>query len=126
VLIDRYTYESVSSSLMPQEADLPQGSAGDGQGAATGALHEKVAAEPNNALHHFQIGQIHLELNEPVEACIISSAACRSIERVKFKVATPSAEDRDNEKIDIKGRRQRIEAYRSSASRIPSRTARRF
>src|SRR5437870_5668443 len=78
------------------------------------ALHEKVAAEPGNALHHFQIGQIHLELNEPVEAFQYFERSLHlDPNEMKYKLAYAEAglKLRESEKIDIKGRRQRIEAY---------------
>src|SRR5213594_2354412 len=70
VLIDRYTYESVNLFIdARKKRDLPAKEVLEtDKERQLEALHEKVTEEPNNALHHFQIGQIHLELNEPVEA----------------------------------------------------------
>jgi HD-GYP domain-containing protein (c-di-GMP phosphodiesterase class II) len=116
VLIDRYTYESVSLFINARKKrDLPAKEMLEtDKERQLELLHEKVMAEPNNALYHFQIGQIHLELNEPVEALqYIERALQLDPNEMKFKVAYAEAglKIRESEKIDIKGRRQRIEAY---------------
>jgi HD-GYP domain-containing protein (c-di-GMP phosphodiesterase class II) len=116
VLIDRFTYESVSLFIdARKKRDLPAK-----EGLETNkerqleALHEEVMSEPNNASHHFLIGQIHLELNEPVEALQYFERALQlDPNEMKFKLAYAEAglKLRASEKINIKGRRQRIEAY---------------
>jgi HD-GYP domain-containing protein (c-di-GMP phosphodiesterase class II) len=116
VLIDRYTYESVNLFIdARKKRDLPAKEVLEtDKERQLEALHEKVAAEPNNALHHFQIGQIHLELNEPVEALQYFERALQlDPNEMKFKLAYAEAglKLRASEKINIKGRRQRIEAY---------------
>ena len=116
VLIDRYTYETVSLFIdARKKRDLPAKEVlGTDKERRLEALHEKVAAEPNNAVHHFQIGQIHLGLNEPVEALQYFERALHlDPNEMKFKLAYAEAglKIRESEKIDIRGRRQRIEAY---------------
>jgi len=116
VLIDRYTYETVSLFIdARKKRDLPAKEVlGTDKERRLEALHEKVAAEPNNALHHFQIGQIHLGLSEPVEALQYFEKALQlDPGDTKFKLAYAEAglKIRESEKINIRGRRQRIEAY---------------
>src|SRR5256886_1299189 len=116
VLIDRYTYESVNLFIdARKKRDLPAKEVLEtDKERQLEALHEKVTEEPNNALHHFQIGQIHLELNEPVEALQYFERALHlDPEEMKFKLAYAEAglKLRASEKLNIKGRRQRIEAY---------------
>jgi len=116
VLIDRYTYESAKLFIdARKKRDLPAKEVLEtDKEQQLEALHEKVAAEPNNAVHHFHIGQIHLELSEPVEALQYFERALQiDPNEMKFKVAYAEAglKIRESEKIDIKGRRQRIEAY---------------
>ena len=116
VLIDRYTYESVSLFIEARKKrDIPAKEVLEtDKERQLEALHEKVAAEPGNAFHHFQIGQIHLELNEPVEAFQYFERSLHlDPNEMKYKLAYAEAglKLRESEKIDIKGRRQRIEAY---------------
>src|SRR5712692_8175069 len=116
VLIDRYTYESVNLFIdARKKRDLPAKEVLEtDKERQLEALHEKVTEEPNNALHHFQIGQIHLELNEPVEALQYFERALQlDPKEMKFKLAYAEAglKLRASEKLNIKGRRQRIEAY---------------
>src|SRR5881628_857961 len=116
VLIDRYTYESVNLFIdARKKRDLPAKEVLEtDKERQLEALQEKVTEEPNNTLHHFQIGQIHLELNEPVEALQYFERALHlDPKEMKFKLAYAEAglKLRASEKINIKGRRQRIEAY---------------
>lgn len=116
VLIDRYTYETVSLFIdARKKRDLPAKDITEtDKERQLEELHEKVAAEPGNALHHFHIGQIHLELNEPVEALQYFEKALQlDPGDTKFKLAYAEAglKIRESEKINIRGRRQRIEAF---------------
>jgi HD-GYP domain-containing protein (c-di-GMP phosphodiesterase class II) len=116
VLIDRYTYETINLFVdARKKRDLPVRDVVEGEKERQlEELHEKVAAEPNNALNVFNIGQIHLELNEPVEAMEYFERALQldpSDTRAKLAYAEAGLKIRESEKINIKGRRQRIEAY---------------
>jgi len=116
VLIDRYTYETISLFVdAKKKRDLPVKDVVEGEKERQlEELHAQVAAEPDNALHYFTIGQIHLELNEPVEAMQYFEKALHldsSDTRAKLAYAEAGLKIRESEKINIKGRRQRIEAY---------------
>jgi HD-GYP domain-containing protein (c-di-GMP phosphodiesterase class II) len=116
VLIDRYTYETVSRFIdARKKRDLPAKDITETEKERQlEELHEKVAAEPGAAIRYFQIGQIHLDLNEPVEALQYFEKALQlDPGDTKFKLAYAEAglKIRESEKINIRGRRQRIEAY---------------
>src|SRR5207244_13461089 len=70
VLIDRYTYESVSLFIEARKKrDIPAKEVLEtDKERQLEALHEKVAAEAGNAPHHCPIGQLQRERYEPVEA----------------------------------------------------------
>lgn len=116
VLIDRYTYEAVGQFIdARKKRDLP---AKEIRETSTERqlekLHEKLAADPGNALNYFHLGQIHFKLNEPVEALqYFEKALQRDPGDANFKQAYAEAriKIRENEKINIRGRRQRVEAY---------------
>ncbi len=116
VLIDRYTYETVGRFIdARKKRDLPAKDIPETEKERQlEELHEKVAADPGNPLHYFHIGQIHFELNEPVEALQYFERALQmDPAEMKFKLAYAEAgiKIREIEKINIRGRRQRIEAY---------------
>jgi adenylate cyclase len=116
VLIDRYTYETVGRFIdARKKRDLPAKDIPETEKERhLEGLHEKVAADPGNPIHYFHIGQIHFELNEPVEALQYFERALQMDPgEMKFKLAYAEAgiKIREFEKINIRGRRQRIEAY---------------
>ena len=116
VLIDRYTYETVSLFVgARKKRDLPVKDIAEGEKERQlEALHEQVSVEPTNALNYFHIGQIHLDLNEPVEALQYFEKALQvdpGDTKVKLAYAEAGLKIRESEKINIRGRRQRIEAY---------------
>jgi HD-GYP domain-containing protein (c-di-GMP phosphodiesterase class II) len=116
VLIDGYTYEVVGRFIdARKKRDLPIKEIPEaGTELRLEELHERVAADPGNALNYFHIGQIHFELNEQVEALqYFEKALQRDPGEMNFKLAYAEAgtKIRENEKINIRGRRQRIEAY---------------
>jgi HD-GYP domain-containing protein (c-di-GMP phosphodiesterase class II) len=116
VLIDRFTYETVSRFIdarkkrevstkdiinMEMELTLKE-------------LHEKTAAEPDNAEHYYHIGKIHMDMNELLESLQYFERAVQlkpDNDRAKVAYAEASLKMRENDKINIRGRRQRIEVY---------------
>ncbi len=116
VLIDRYTYETVGLFLdARKKRDLPAKDVTEGEKERElEELHEKIAAEPGNARYHYEIGQIHFALNEPIEALQYFEKALQldpGDTQVKLAYAEAGLKIRESEKINIRGRRQRIEAY---------------
>jgi HD-GYP domain-containing protein (c-di-GMP phosphodiesterase class II) len=124
VLIDRYTYETVSRFInarkkrdvstrdvvnIEKELHLEE-------------LHAQAAAEPDNHEHYYRIGKIHLEINEPVEALQYFERAMQldpSNAQAKLSYAEASIKIREQDSINIKGRRQRIEAYEVTGIKDP-------
>ena len=124
VLIDRYTYETVSRFInarkkrdvstrdvvnIEKELHLEE-------------LHAQAAAEPDNPEHYYRIGKIHLEINEPVEALQYFERAMQldpSNANAKLSYAEASIKIREQDSINIKGRRQRIEAYEVTGIKDP-------
>ena len=116
VLIDRFTYETVSRFIdarkkrevstrdiinMEMELTLKE-------------LHAKIAAEPDNADHYYHIGKIHMDMNELLESLQYFERAVQlnpDNDRAKVAYAEASIKMRENDKINIRGRRQRIEVY---------------
>jgi HD-GYP domain-containing protein (c-di-GMP phosphodiesterase class II) len=116
VLIDRFTYETVSRFIearnkrevstkdiinMEMELTLKE-------------LHAKSAAEPDNPDHYYHIGKIHMDMNELLESLHYFERAVQlkpDNDRAKIAYAEASIKMRENDKINIRGRRQRIEVY---------------
>ena len=116
VLIDRFTYETVSRFIdarkkrevstkdiinMEMELTLKE-------------LHAKTAAEPDNDEHYYHIGKIHMDMNELLESLQYFERAVQlkpHNDRAKVAYAEASLKMRENDKINIRGRRQRIEVY---------------
>jgi HD-GYP domain-containing protein (c-di-GMP phosphodiesterase class II) len=116
VLIDRYTYETVSRFIdARKKRDLSTKDMVDVEKEfKLEELHQKMAIEPDNAVYYYEIGQIHLAMNEPFEALqYFDQAMQRDPENTKLKLAYAEASLKihEYEKINIRGRRQRIEAY---------------
>ncbi|MDD5029614.1 MAG: adenylate/guanylate cyclase domain-containing protein [Rhodoferax sp.] len=78
------------------------------------SLVRKIIAQPGNAQLHYQIGQIHLNIQEPVEALQYFEAALRlEPKNDTFKIAYAEAgiNIKSQEQISVKGKRHRIEAF---------------
>ncbi|MFM8552086.1 MAG: HD domain-containing phosphohydrolase [Nitrospiraceae bacterium] len=116
VLIDRDTYNGINHLVEARKKrDLPSkdGFNPDKEQELEG-LHEQTARRPDDAKLYFRIGEIHLELNEPVEALLYFERALDLDKGNKdFKVAYAEAgmKMRELEKISVKGKRQRVEAF---------------
>lgn len=116
VLIDRDTYNGISHLVEARKKrDLPSK---DGinpeKEQELEALHEQTAGNPDDAKLYARIGEIHLELNEPAEALYYFERALDLDKGNKdFKVAYAEAgmKMRELEKISVKGKRQRVEAF---------------
>ena len=124
ILMDRYTYETVSRFInarkkrdvstrdvinIEKELHLEE-------------LHAKAAAEPDNPEHYYRIGKIHLEINEPVAALQYFERAMQldpSNAKAKLSYAEASIKIHEQDSINIKGRRQRIEAYEVAGIKDP-------
>jgi HD-GYP domain-containing protein (c-di-GMP phosphodiesterase class II) len=124
VLIDRYTYEDVSRFIeATKKRDLPLREVRDVERERQlEALHEAMTGGATDAERFYKIGQLHQEMNEPVEALQYFERALRlDPNHVHFKVAYAEARlrlDADGT-INIKGKRKRVEAYEVVGLRGP-------
>ncbi len=78
------------------------------------SLHEQVAADPENAQLHFQIGTTHMELGESEEAVIDFERALKlNPDSMEYKVAYAEAEMKikASEALKVKGKKRRVAAY---------------
>ena len=116
ILIDRYTYEDVARFVEAQRRrEVPVREVKDAERERQlEALHEQIAGGAADADRFYRIGEIHRELNEPVEALRYFEQALRiDPSHVQFKIAYAEARMRldSNGTISIKGKRKRVEAY---------------
>ena len=124
ILIDRYTYEDVARFVEAEKRrDLPLREIRDAERERQlEALHEQMTGGATDAERFYRIGQIHQELNEPVEALQYFERALRlDPNHVHFKVAYAEARMRldINGTISIKGKRKRVEAFEVVGLRNP-------
>ena len=124
ILIDRYTYEDVARFVEAEKRrDLPLREIRDAERERQlEALHEQMTGGATDAERFYRIGQLHQELNEPVEALQYFERALRlDPNHVHFKVAYAEARMRldINGTISIKGKRKRVEAFEVVGLRNP-------
>lgn len=77
-------------------------------------LGQQVIDQPDSAELHYQIGQIHLQIKEPAEALKCFETALRlDPKNDTFKIAYAEAglNVKEYEKISVKGKRHRVEAF---------------
>jgi HD-GYP domain-containing protein (c-di-GMP phosphodiesterase class II) len=77
-------------------------------------LHARIAANAKDAAAHFEIGRIHQKLNEPGEALFYFERALEfDQENKEYKVAYAEAgmKVHETERLSVKGKRQRVEAF---------------
>jgi HD-GYP domain-containing protein (c-di-GMP phosphodiesterase class II) len=124
ILIDRYTYEDVARFVEAhKKRDLPLRGMGDAERERQlDSLHEQMTGGASDAERLYRIGQVHQELNEPVEALQYFERALRlDPDHVHFKVAYAEARLRldANGTISVKGKRRRVEAFEVVGLRDP-------
>ncbi len=124
ILIDRYTYEDVSRFVEAhKKRDLPLREVHDAERERQlESLHEQMTGGATDAERFYKIGQLHQELNEPVEALQYFERALRlDPNHVHFKVAYAEARMRldNNGTISVKGKRKRVEAFEVVGLRDP-------
>jgi HD-GYP domain-containing protein (c-di-GMP phosphodiesterase class II) len=124
ILIDRYTHEDVSRFVEAvKKRDLPLREVRDVERERQlEALHEAMTGGATDAERFFRIGQIHQELQEPVEALQYFERALRlDPNHVQFKIAYAEARLRldSNGTISVRGKRKRVEAYEVAGLRDP-------
>jgi HD-GYP domain-containing protein (c-di-GMP phosphodiesterase class II) len=124
ILIDRYTYEDVARFIeATKKRDLPLREVRDVERERQlERLHEEMTGGATDAGRFHRIGQIHQELNEPVEALQYFERALRlDPNHVEFKVAYAEARLRldSDGTISVRGKRKRVEAFEIVGLRDP-------
>lgn len=116
ILVDRYTQEDIQQFFETRklrilstrkDLDLIKEQELD-------KLGQEVIDRPDDAELHYRIGQIHLQIKEPVEALQYFETALRlDSKNDTFKIAYAEAglNAKEYEKISVKGKRQRVEAF---------------
>ena len=116
ILVDRYTHEDIQQFFETRklrvlstrkDLDLVKEQELD-------RLGQEIIDRPDDAELHFQIGQIHLQIKEPIEAMQYFETALRlDPKNDTFKIAYAEAglNAKEQEKISVKGKRHRIEAF---------------
>jgi HD-GYP domain-containing protein (c-di-GMP phosphodiesterase class II) len=124
VLIDRYTFEGVSMFVEARKMrDVPTKDVSDlDKERQLEALHEKLGVNPNEAGTYFEIGRVHMELNEVHEAFYYFERALKldpTNTAVKVAYAETGLKVKEAETISVKGKRMRIEAYEVTGLKSP-------
>jgi HD-GYP domain-containing protein (c-di-GMP phosphodiesterase class II) len=124
ILIERATYDRVNRFVETRrKRDLGSRRAGDqDREEEIEALRQKLETTPSDADLHFRMGQIHLELNEPDEALACFEHALQldpSSTTVKVAYAETNLKLKEFERIALKGKRRRVEAYEVTALKDP-------
>ncbi|MEO8008175.1 MAG: HD domain-containing phosphohydrolase, partial [Betaproteobacteria bacterium] len=116
VLIDRYTHEDVGHFFETRRLRaLPTKDKLDlGKEQQLEKLYEQHLADPDNADLHYRMGEIHLAIDEPMEALGCFERALQldpNNTACKVAYAEAGMKFREYEKISVKGKRQRVEAH---------------
>jgi HD-GYP domain-containing protein (c-di-GMP phosphodiesterase class II)/class 3 adenylate cyclase len=77
-------------------------------------LHGRISENPDDAAAYYEIGRIHMDLKEPAEALYYFERAMEHDKENKdFKVAYAEAgmKAHETERLSVKGKRHRVEAY---------------
>lgn len=116
ILIDRYTHEDVQAFFETRklrvlstrkDIDLAKEQELD-------RLGREIFERPDDAELNYRIGQVHLQIQEPVEALQYFESALRlEPDNDTFKIAYAEAglKVKEHEKISVKGKRHRVEAF---------------
>lgn len=116
VLIDRQTFDNVCHVIEARKkrAVSTKDETDPKREQQLEALHEQVAAAPQNADLWCQIGRVHLELQEPFEALEFFERALeldREHREAKMGYAEAGLKVREADTLAVKGRRRRVEAF---------------
>ncbi len=116
VLIDRYTHEDVGHFFETRRlrALSTKDKLDLGKEQQLEQLYDQLVNDPDNADLYFRTGGVHLEMDEPTEAMgCLERALQLDPDNTAYKVAYAEAgmKFREYEKISVKGKRQRVEAY---------------
>jgi class 3 adenylate cyclase len=124
VLIDRYTWEDVSRFVEGRKRyDVPTREIRDTERERQlQALHERLATNEDDPGLLMEIGRIHLQLGEPVEAFEYLERALKhdpNHTECKLAYAEASLQLQEHGGISVRGKRKRVEAYEVTGLRNP-------
>jgi len=116
ILVDRYTHEDIHPFYETRKLrDLTTRKDLDLQKEnELERLGQEIIARPDSAELHYQAGQIHFGIEEPVDALKYFETALRlDPQNNTYKIAYAEAGLKviEHEKISVKGKRHRVEAY---------------
>lgn len=116
VVIDRDTYEGVRNYIVARKLrDLPSREVTDVEKERQlQALQDRLTDRPSDAQLYFELGRIHMELDEVAEGFYYFERALQldpDSMPVKVAYAEAGMKVKEAEKISVKGKRRRIEAY---------------
>ncbi len=116
VLIDRQTFDNVSHVIEARKKRnvSTRGEIDPKKERQLEALHEQLDAAPQQADLLYQIGHIHMELQEPSEALQFFEQALeldKGNKDLKVAYAEAGIKVHEADKLTVKGKRQRVEAF---------------
>ncbi len=116
ILIDRYTHEDIQQFFETRKLrELPSRKDIDFQKEhELDRLSQQIIEQPDDPELYYQIGNIHLQIQEPVEALQNFESALRldpSNNMFKIAYAEAGLNIKEYENIRVKGKRQRVEAF---------------
>jgi adenylate cyclase len=116
ILIDRYTHEDVQQyfetrklRVLSTRKDLDLH-----KEQALEQLEQEIIDRPDDAELHYRLGQIHVQIQEPLEALESFKRALQLDPKSDmFKIAYAEADlkVKEDEKISVKGKHKRVEAF---------------
>jgi class 3 adenylate cyclase len=116
ILVDRYTHEEIQAFFETRKLrDLSTRK--DLDLAKEQELYQlglKLNEQPDCAEFHYQLGMIHLKIQEPVEALMYFENALKlDPKNDQFKIAYAEAglSVKEHDNISVKGKRKRVEAF---------------
>ncbi len=77
-------------------------------------LHARISTNPKDAGAYYEIGRIHLDLKEPLEALYYFERALefdKENKDIKVAYAEAGMKAHEAERLNVKGKRQRVEAF---------------
>jgi adenylate cyclase len=77
-------------------------------------LHARISTNPQDAGAYYEIGRIHLDLKEPLEALYYFERALefdKENKDIKVAYAEAGMKAHEAERLNVKGKRQRVEAF---------------
>jgi adenylate cyclase len=116
ILIDRFTHEDVRSFFDTRKLRVVStGRDVDvGKEQELERLFQELSEHPDDAGLNYRIGQLHLQAQEPIDALQYFETSLRlepANDAFKIAYAEAGLKAKEHEKISVKGKRKRVEAF---------------